>query len=111
MNNIKIPNTLIIILISIIYFCIRNYLIIDITPEFISENFKNPFVDWKIINSANECYHLGYDIYIDNPCDYKNRVHAWRSFFKNKIFRNSYFLIGHICHLFLFPFFTNFIIT
>lgn len=81
MNNIKIPNTLIIILISIIYFCIRNYLIIDITPEFISENFKNPFVDWKIINSANECYHLGYDVYIDNPCDYKNRVHAYGSFF------------------------------
>ena len=81
MDNIKILNILTLILISIIYLCIRNYLIIDITPEFISENFKNPFVDWKIIRSANECYHLGYDVYVENPCDYKNRVHAYGSFF------------------------------
>ncbi len=105
MNNIKVLNISIIILISIIYLYIRNYFLIEITPEFISENFKNPFVDWKIISSANECYHLGYDVYIDNPCDYKNRVHAYGSFFlKIKFTENLILYWPYIPFIFIFIF-------
>ena len=37
------------------------------------------FADWTVIISANKCKLLGYDVFIENPCDFWNRKHVYGS--------------------------------
>ncbi len=39
--------------------------------------FRTPFLDMHGVTSAIECHRLGYDVYIDNPCDVFHRPHAY----------------------------------
>ena len=31
------------------------------------------FADWTVILNASDCYQKGYDVYLNNPCDYWNK--------------------------------------
>ena len=35
------------------------------------------FADWTVILNASDCYQKGYDVYLNNPCDYWNRKHVY----------------------------------
>ena len=35
------------------------------------------FADWTAIISANVCLDQGYDVYLENPCDFANRKHVY----------------------------------
>ncbi len=37
------------------------------------------FADWTVIISANNCKLLGYDVFMENPCDFWNRKHVYGS--------------------------------
>jgi hypothetical protein len=39
--------------------------------------FRFPFLDMHAVTSAVECHGLGYDVYVQNPCDVFNRVHGY----------------------------------
>lgn len=39
--------------------------------------FRFPFLDMHAVTSAVECHRLGYDVYVQNPCDVFNRVHGY----------------------------------
>ena len=35
------------------------------------------FADWAAIVSANICADKGINVYIENPCDIRNRIHVY----------------------------------
>ena len=35
------------------------------------------FADWSVILNANICQEIGYDVYLDNPCDLWHRKHVY----------------------------------
>ena len=37
------------------------------------------FADWTVIISAMKCKLQGYDVFLDNPCDFWNRRHVYGS--------------------------------
>ena len=37
------------------------------------------FRDWQVILNAAKCYNLGYDVYLNNPCDPFNSLHVYGS--------------------------------
>jgi hypothetical protein len=37
----------------------------------------NIFTDWTVILQANLCYEKGFDVFLDNPCDYWQRKHVY----------------------------------
>ncbi len=37
------------------------------------------FADWTVIISANKCKLFGYDVFMENPCDFWNRKHVYGS--------------------------------
>jgi hypothetical protein len=39
--------------------------------------FRTPFLDMHAVTSAVQCHRLGYDVYVDNPCDVFHRVHGY----------------------------------
>ena len=39
--------------------------------------FPFPFLDMNAVTSAVECHRLGFDVYVQNPCDALNRVHGY----------------------------------
>jgi hypothetical protein len=39
--------------------------------------FRTPFLDMHGVTSAVECHRLGYDVYVQNPCDVLHRVHSY----------------------------------
>jgi hypothetical protein len=39
--------------------------------------FRFPFLDMHAVTSAVECHRLGYDVYVQNPCDVFGRVHGY----------------------------------
>jgi hypothetical protein len=39
--------------------------------------FRTPFLDMHGVTSAIECHRLGYDVYVQNPCDVFHRPHAY----------------------------------
>ncbi len=42
--------------------------------------FRTPFLDMHAVTSAVECHRLGFDVFVQNPCDVLKRVHAYRRF-------------------------------
>ena len=43
----------------------------------IDEGKLRIFADWTAIISANVCLDQGYDVYLENPCDFANRKHVY----------------------------------
>jgi hypothetical protein len=39
--------------------------------------FPFPFLDMNAVTSAVECHRLGFDVYVQNPCDALHRVHGY----------------------------------
>jgi hypothetical protein len=39
--------------------------------------FRFPFLDMHAVTSAVECHRLGFDVYVQNPCDVFKRVHGY----------------------------------
>jgi hypothetical protein len=39
--------------------------------------FRFPFLDMHAVTSAVECHQLGFDVYVQNPCDALQRVHGY----------------------------------
>ena len=39
--------------------------------------FCTPFLDMHAVTSAVECHRLGFDVFVQNPCDVLKRVHAY----------------------------------
>ena len=39
--------------------------------------FPFPFLDMNAVTSAVECHRLGFDVYVQNPCDALKRVHGY----------------------------------
>jgi hypothetical protein len=39
--------------------------------------FRFPFLDMHAVTSAVECHRLGFDVYVQNPCDVFGRVHGY----------------------------------
>ena len=39
--------------------------------------FRTPFLDMHAVTSAVECHRLGFDVYVQNPCDVFHRVHGY----------------------------------
>ena len=39
--------------------------------------FRTPFLDMHAVTSAVECHRLGFDVYVQNPCDVFGRVHGY----------------------------------
>lgn len=37
------------------------------------------FADWTVIVSANNCFEKGYDVFLENPCDFNGRKHVYGS--------------------------------
>ncbi len=37
------------------------------------------FADWTVIVSANNCFEKGYDVFLENPCDFADRKHVYGS--------------------------------
>ncbi len=39
--------------------------------------FRTPFLDTHAVTAAVECHRLGFDVYVQNPCDVFGRVHGY----------------------------------
>ena len=53
------------------------------------------FADWKVIVGANLCEELGYDVYLNNPCDIWGRKHVYGEIFLHLPFveKFKYFIL------------------
>ena len=112
----------------IIYILFPNYLYRYLVPVVVNKNQVVLFADWSVIISAINCKLIGYNVFVDNPCDFMGRPHVYGSallfipFFKEftkiyiynfPIIVNLGFLIFTLCHfkflklkeIFLFIFF------
>jgi hypothetical protein len=39
--------------------------------------FRTPFLDIRAVTAAVQCHRLGFDVYVQNPCDVFGRVHGY----------------------------------
>jgi|TARA_B100000780_G_scaffold154825_1_gene108274 hypothetical protein len=62
---------------SIIYFLFVKQLIYPTIIPMVRADAANIFSDWTVILQANLCYEKGYDVFVENPCDYWNRKHVY----------------------------------
>jgi hypothetical protein len=86
-NNKRIIyyKVLISILISLVFlFLIQSkYIYIFFVWPVKIDNTLFNFVDWSVIWSAIDCKNLGYDVYLNNPCDLLGRTHVYSGIFLN----------------------------
>ncbi len=54
------------------------------------------FADWTVIVSANNCFEKGYDVFLENPCDFAGRKHVYGSLLLHipfiKMFPNFFYI-------------------
>ena len=62
---------------SIIYLSITKQIIYPTIIPMVRNDAANLFADWTVILQANLCIDKGYDVFLDNPCDYWNRAHVY----------------------------------
>ena len=63
------------------YFLISNFVVYPTVAPMIYNGNIYQFADWKVIVGANLCKELGYDVYINNPCDIWGRKHVYGEIF------------------------------
>ncbi|MBD1157312.1 hypothetical protein IDH10_04025 [Pelagibacterales bacterium SAG-MED20] len=61
----------------IIYLLITKQIIYPTIIPMVRNDAANLFADWTVILQANLCIDKGYDVFLDNPCDYWNRKHVY----------------------------------
>ena len=66
-----------IILSLIIGFLIYKQIIYPTIIPMVIKGGASLFADWTVILNASDCYQKGYDVYLNNPCDYWNRKHVY----------------------------------
>ena len=59
------------------YFLISNFIVYPTVAPMIHNGNIYQFADWKVIVGANLCEELGYDVYLNNPCDIWGRKHVY----------------------------------
>ena len=59
------------------YFLISNFIVYPTVAPMIHNGNIYQFADWKVIVGANLCKELGYDVYLNNPCDIWGRKHVY----------------------------------
>ena len=77
------------------YFLISEFIIYPTVIPMITNGNTYLFADWKVIIEANLCKELGYDVYLNNPCDPWGRKHGYGEILLYfpfvKKFQNFYF--------------------
>ena len=63
------------------YFLISNFIVYPTVAPMIHNGNIYQFADWKVIVGANLCEELGYDVYLNNPCDIWGRKHVYGQIF------------------------------
>ena len=63
------------------YFLISNFIVYPTVAPMIHNGNIYQFADWKVIVGANLCEELGYDVYLNNPCDIWGRKHVYGEIF------------------------------
>ena len=63
------------------YFLISNFIVYPTVAPMIYNGNIYQFADWKVIVGANLCEELGYDVYLNNPCDIWGRKHVYGEIF------------------------------
>lgn len=67
----------VLLIISLLYFTIVSIFIYYPIPNFqhyLPYIFNHPHADWTLIVDANRCLLKGYNVYLNNPCDFGNRT-------------------------------------
>lgn len=62
---------------SVIYFLFIKQLIYPTIIPMVRGDQVNLFVDWTVILQANICQDKGFDVFVENPCDYWGRKHVY----------------------------------
>lgn len=95
----------IILIFFLFYLIFPNILFNYFVPPIIKNNLLQLFGDWTVIISAIKCKSLGYDVFVNNPCDILGRRHVYGSILLHIPFFEEYkkFYIYH------FPLIINFI--
>jgi hypothetical protein len=82
---------------TVIYFLIVKQIIYPTILPMVAKNSINLFSDWTVILQANICQEKGFDVFVNNPCDYWGRKHVYGEILLNipyiKSFPKFYFLI------------------
>ena len=89
----------------VLYIIYTNFLYSYITFPIKANNQIYLFGDWSVIFSAIHCKSLGFDVFVNNPCDVHNRPHVYGSILLFIPFFKEYLNF----YLFYFPFFFNLI--
>ena len=61
----------------VIYLLFTKQLIYPTIIPMVRSDAANIFTDWTVILQANLCYEKGFDVFLDNPCDYWQRKHVY----------------------------------
>lgn len=127
-SRYKVHLFLFLLILFSISFLFPNYFYKYLVPVIISKNQVVLFADWSVVFSAINCKLLGYNVFVENPCDFMGRPHVYGSvllfipFFKEftkiyiynfPIIVNLIFITYTMCHfkflkwkeIFLFIFF------
>ena len=101
LNNKKL-NLIFILIVLIILYSISSNIIYQgiVFPMYGGQ--KILFEDWNVIISAIQCENLGYDVFLENPCDKGGRKHVYGSLFLLIPFFEKYSSL----YLIYFPYFT-----
>ncbi len=64
-------------MLAALWFCGPHAVYFGVLRLFAFEPFRFPFLDIHAVLSAAQCYRLGVDVYLTNPCDALGRVHVY----------------------------------
>ena len=70
----------VLLIISLLYFTIVSIFIYYPIPNFqdyLPHLINHPHADWTGIVDANRCLLNGYNVYLNNPCDFGNRLYTY----------------------------------
>ena len=88
------------------YFLISKFIVYPTVIPMISNGNTYLFADWQVIIGSNLCKELGYDVYLDNPCDPWGRKHVYGEILLYfpfvKKFQNFYFDIFPVVVIYIF---------
>ena len=62
---------------TLIYFLITKQIIYPTIIPMVRNGAINLFADWSVIVQANICQDKGFDVFLENPCDYWGRKHVY----------------------------------
>ena len=72
-----LPLIIFILFSAVIYLLFIKQIIYPTIIPMVANSNINLFADWSVIINANICDEKGYDVFLDNPCDYWGRKHIY----------------------------------